>query len=234
MKIKLAVLLPVLGVLFLGICQNPVLAVPNAVMPAEVRAYMPRGAQSFLRERVPLGYKGTTRFIHIWGITRPRTPESNQYSSYDDSPFCMDIFEPRLNSKKRWEWHFLCSASYVDQDEPAALVTHWLRPATKQGPVLEIISSSGAPGVSTTHRILTWQDGFGEGYSPSPPQSFGSGGSGGGLIEQSFSGVDERGYMTITSRNSFAGKTISTAISRWNGELFVALDNKNKFNPSGK
>lgn len=222
MKIKHALLLPLLGALLMGVCCPPTFAASKAAMPAAVRATMPRGAKSFLMQRLPLGYKGTPRLVHIWAVTRPRTPESNQYSSYTDSPFCVDIFEPRLDSKKRWGWHFLTSASYIDQDEPVAIVTHWLRPATKQGPVLEIISGNGAPGVSIVHRVLAWENGFGGGYSPPTPQTFESGGSGGGLIEQSFDGVDERGYMTITSRNSFGGKTISTTVSRWNGEQFVA------------
>ena len=46
------------------------------------------------------------------------------------------------------------------------------------------------------------------------------------MIEQSFNGVDERGYMTITSRNSFGNRTISTTVSRWNGEQFVAPSTK--------
>lgn len=90
--------------------------------------------------------------VHIWGDVRPNAPDSgNSYDQYSASPFCVDVFAPRLDERKHWGWHLVSSAAYVDASPPAAIVTHWLYPAKKRGPILEIVSGNGAPGVSTEH-----------------------------------------------------------------------------------
>ncbi|RYX84535.1 hypothetical protein EON83_09285 [bacterium] len=194
----------------------------SLTLPAEVRNYLPKGTTSFLAKRLPIGYRGAMRFVHIWGAVRQNTlDEGNSYNRYAESPFCVDVFEPLLNAQKRWKWHRVTSASYVDGAPPTQVLPHWLRPATQQGPVLEIISSNGAPGISTMHTVFVWDKGLRESYPAPTPQVFGSGGSGGGLVQQLFDRSDERGYMTITTKNFYGDKVLSTVSSRWEGDRFV-------------
>ncbi len=202
----------------------PVSASQSASLPTEVRAKLPRGATSFLCERLPIGPQGTKMLVHVWGAVRSAQPRG--YSPYLDSPFCVDVFEPVQRSKGRWGWHLVSSAAYTDSTQPRAVVPHWLRPAKKQGPVLEIISGNGAPGVSTYHTLLAWNEGFREGYSAPVPQEFSSGGSGGGLISQKFDQLDSRGYMTIVTENSFGNRILDVTTYGWNGSRFVTTSTK--------
>jgi len=202
-------------------------ATAKASLPFDVRAMLPRGATSFLCERLPVGPKGMKMLVHVWGAVRAKVPGSNDgYSAFSPSPFCVDVFEPLLKSNKTWGWHLVSSASYTDSTEPGAIIPHWLQPAKKQGPVLEIISGNGAPGVSTYHTLFVWDEGFREGYEAPVPQEFSSGGSGGGLISQKFDGVDQHGLMTVVSTNSFGNRILDVTTHGWNGERFVTTSTK--------
>ena len=205
----------------------PIAASEKSSLPADVRALLPRGATSFLCERLLLGPKGTKMLVHVWGAVRPNRPDSNDgYSEFSPSPFCLDIFEPVQTSNTRWGWHLLCSASYMDSTGPCAMIAHWLHPAKKQGPVLEIISGNGAPGVSTLHTLFVWNEGFQEGCVSPLPQEFDSGGTGGGLISQDFGKVDKRGTMTIVTTNSYNGRVVDVTTRGWNGDRFATTSVK--------
>ncbi len=208
-----------------GALSTIVSAVPiknqTTLLPNDVKAYLPQGATSFYAERLPIGPNATKMFVHIWAAIRPNTLDSmNAYNRFSDSPFCVDIFVPVLDEKQRWGWHLASSAVYMDANSPLAVKTYWLNPSKKQGPVLQIVSSNGAPGVSTMHRLLVWDKGFQTGDSAPEPQLFSSGGSGGGIIAVKLDGVDERGLMKITVENSFADKIQSIETYHWNGKRF--------------
>jgi len=193
----------------------------KTLLPRDVKAYLPQGGTSFYGERLPIGSNATKMFVHIWAATRPNTPDSmNSYNRFSDSPFCVDIFAPQLDGQKRWGWHLVSSAVYMDANKPLAVKTYWLEPTKKQGPVLQIVSSNGAPGVSTIHTLLAWDRGFQTGLSSPTPQLFSSGGQGGGMLTVNFDKVDERGKMKIVVENSYADKIQSTESYQWNGRHF--------------
>ncbi len=201
----------------------PVCAAPKTALPPAVRVFLPKGATSFLCERLPIGPNGTKMLVHIWGAMRANTADSdNSYQEFSSSPLCVDVFEPRLDERKQWGWHLVSSAAYLDETRPTNIVTHWLVPAKKQGAVLEILSGTGAPGLSTYHTLLVWENPFEAGSLSPTPQRFSSGASGGGSVYQTF-GVDGSGQLTITAVNAYGGKILSSDVLRWNGERFASL-----------
>ena len=209
------------SILCLASSAVPAFAAPKPALPSSVRAFLPGGATSFLCERLMIGPDATKMLVHVWGAMRFKFPDSNNpYNHFFASPICVDIFAPRLDEKKRWGWHLVSSASYIDATSPVAIIPHWLDPSKKQGAVLEIISGNGAPGVSTYHTLLVWPKSFEETYHAPVPQTFGSGGSGGGSIRQTF-GVDQKGQLIITEVNAFGGRAPLMTRYRWNGERFV-------------
>jgi hypothetical protein len=190
-------------------------------LPPEVRSTLPKGTTSLLVQRLPIGPKGTPVIVHIWAATRPNPPSSNNsYNQYAPSPFCVDIFQPRQNQKQRPIWSLLASAVYISTDKPHSVRTHWLYPAKKTGPILEIISSNNAPGVSVAHTLLVWNSGFREGYESPTPQTLWSGGLGGGIISQDFTAPNPLGDITITTTETVNGKLNSQIRLVWDGERF--------------
>jgi hypothetical protein len=192
-------------------------------VPAEVSATLPAATKTFLLQRASLGPDGADVLVHIWGATRPNRADSlNRYNRFASSPFCIDIFTWKLGAGNHLRWHLTSSAAYIATDLPSLLRTHWLHPAIKQGPVLEVVSSNGAPGVSTVHTLLVWDKGFQEGYPSPSPQLFFSGGLGGGTIMQKFDEVDALGTMAVKSIDSYVGQVKSVTTFRWDGRSFRA------------
>lgn len=196
---------------------------PDSPRPAAVTRSIPAGASSFLLERLQNEGKEGDFFVHVWGAPRPNTSDSlNRYNRFTYSPFCVDIFSVRPAANGEAIWRLVTSAVYGATDPPLSIKAHWLHPADKRGHVFDIISNNGAPGLSTIHTVMVWDKGFEESNAPPVPQTFVSGGLGGGTLQQDFEGVDERGYLIIRSIDSFAGQVKSTQTFKWNGARFSA------------
>ena len=133
----------------------------------------------------------------------------------------MDVFAPVLDKRKHWGWHLLSSGAYVDASPPEDIATYWLHPAKKQGPILEIFSGNGAPGVSTEHTLFVWNHELEENYDASDPQRFDSGGTGGGNMSITLDQVDTQGATMVTSVDSYDGKINHTTRYHWNGDRFI-------------
>jgi hypothetical protein len=197
----------------------------EVALPPEARAALPKGTTSFLVQRLPIGPRGAPVIMHIWAATRPNPAFSNNsYNQFAPSPFCVDILQPPQNQRKGRTWSLVTSAAYISTDKPRSVRTHWLNPAKKTGPIMEIISSNNAPGVSIAHTLLVWENGFCEGYDSPTSQVLWSGGLGGGLISQDFSPPDARGNITITTTETVYGKLRSQQKLVWDGERFKKED----------
>ena len=231
MNIKKTILTAGLGFMSFTWVPTTAFAAPQkaastkTTLPVEVRALTPKSATTFFCERLNIGFKASKMLVHVWGDMRPRTGDDfsgNSYDSYYDSPICVDVFAPHLSSKQKWGWKLVSSASFMESAEPSVVVSHWLQPNKKQGCVLEIIASHGAPGASTAHTILTWPQGFEETYETPLPFTLFTGGISGGNISLNWKNLDAKGFTTITSIDSFGGKVNSSTPYHWDGVNFVS------------
>lgn len=192
----------------------------------EIRAVMSPGGISLRHETRKIGAEDVV--LHLYVVPKGRGPyapvqpepghEKKPITREDitvgpslvASPFFLDLFT-RSGSGKLTRLH---SIRFTEEGDVNKIVTKWLQPARRRGPILAL--HFGA-----THWHTWWLIVFPQGFRGEPlVQSFLWGGEGEEYLFQRLDQIDKRGFMLVEEEWGRGGKR-GTRFYHWDGTRFV-------------
>lgn len=199
-------------------------AAKHARMPRELRQALAAGATSVSVRRHLIGALGEPTLVHLWTTSRRKgalnAPQIRR--DFKTVPLRLDVWQKAARGKRTRRWQRVVSAPVMlgsissgegsTSSDEGNVGVYYLRPATKQSPVLVLFSQAWKASIYT---VLTFPGGFG---NPAVVQEFRANPYAKEVYEF---GVDGRGILTMLIKNAGWMRQPGDPVLAWNGRKFA-------------